>query len=95
MTLENLSKQQRKYFYPQSFLPALLSDGIEYETDILNNLRYGIIVDSNGKRYITYIDCKTMKAYEMYGNHYYNGLLFPLQEIKEYTFIRWCTSMDV
>lgn len=64
------------------------------EIQIIERLKYAYILEG-GKRYITKVDNETMKAYRMHDNSYHDGLLYPLEEITDFTFERWCRGMDL
>lgn len=88
---EQRTKQLEKM--NQAFFLGLFT-GEFPEEEILRNLKYAYIVE-DGSRYITYVDNKTEKAYRLHDNSYYDGLLWPLQEITGFTFERWCRGMDL
>lgn len=61
---------------------------------LLSRFKYGCIIEGAHK-YITYVDNETMKAYRLKDDSYYEGLLYPLQEVTEFTFDHWCSSMEL
>lgn len=78
-------------------LAFFLGDGKDSRSDLeklLDRFKYAYIKEGED-RYITYVDNKTMKAYRMVNNSYYDGLLYPPEEVGSFTFDRWCRGMDL
>lgn len=65
------------------------------EEKLLDRLKYARVSFEGKTGIITYVDNETYKAYRMHDNSYYDGLLYPLQEIPDCTFERWCRGMDL
>jgi len=73
-----------------------IPEPIPTELELLKGrLKYARITYKGEEGHITFVDNETGKAYRMKDDHYYHGLIEPLEEITEFVFERWCTSMDV